>query len=111
MIDMIELPSLSAPEGTRGQGGETSGSSNSSESTALYESSISASDMIAHFLPQLERDGWKLGKQLNDEDFSAVTGSITDPRGKTKYLTLSDRIVGKGQHDVSLKVTDPSRRY
>jgi hypothetical protein len=103
MEDRIRLPTLRPPPGTFGGSGGSGSSGDSRESHARYTSGIRAPDMIAHFIPQLEEQGWQLVRRAGDVDITVVTARKTE-KGEQLYLVLTDYVWEPRQHEISLRV-------
>ena len=109
-FDTPDLPELTPPEGTRVTSEGSGGSGTSTETTAVLETSLDAAAIIAHFRPQLERQGWTLGKLVGDGEISVQIATRKNEKGKTLYLTVADRVLFAGSHESTLRVTVESRQ-
>jgi hypothetical protein len=106
----IELPTLRPPAGaTLGRSGGGSSSDGERESRARVGSSLSAVELIDHFVPQLRDQGWTLGNRASDGDLSVQTARRVNQKGDTLYLALADYRYTPRDHEVNLRVWMPSR--
>jgi hypothetical protein len=73
ILQDLPLPSLELPEGaTQTGGGGTSASSTGGSTSIMFETPATAGDIVQHFAPQLQRQGWtrasgKVGDGLGSE--------------------------------------------
>jgi len=110
-MELIALPTLRPPPGaTSGGSMGSGGGSDSRESHARLQSGLSAADMIAHFAPQLQQQGWTLGNRASDGDVTVLTARKTDEKGEPMFLTLTDNRFTAREHEVVVRVSIPSRQ-
>lgn len=107
--DRIELPTLRPPRGAAGGPGGGGGSGTRQSSSAQYIARESVAELIAHFAPQLQEQGWTLGKRIVDDDIGLLTARKVE-KGEAQFLMLTDYLTGPRQHDLELSVVVPSRR-
>jgi hypothetical protein len=106
----IELPTLRPPAGaTLGRSGGGSSSDGERESRARVGSSLSAVELIDHFVPQLRDQGWTLGNRASDGDVSVQTARRVNQKGDTLYLALADYRYTSRDHELNLRVWMRSR--
>jgi hypothetical protein len=105
----IELPRLVPPPGASSiGGGGSSGSDNTRETSVELSSRFTAAEMVAHFAPQLETQGWTLGATVNQPDIAVVTAKKRAENGDTLNLVLLDSRFDVRSHHTSVRVWGPS---
>jgi hypothetical protein len=108
---MLELPRLVPPPGASSiGGGGSSGSDNTRETSVELSSRLTAAEMIAHFAPQLETQGWTLGATVNQPDIAVVTAKKRVENGDTLNLVLLDSRFDVRSHHTSVRVWNPNAR-
>jgi len=107
--ERIELPTLRPPTGAVGGPGGGGGSGHRQYSSAQFTARETVSELLTHFAPQLQAQGWTLGKRIVDDDIGMLTARKVE-KGEALFLTLTDYLTGQRQHDLELSVIVPSRR-
>jgi hypothetical protein len=99
----IELPTLRPPSGASGRRMGMSGSDNSREAQAEYESTLTAVQMVDHFNPQLREQGWTLGNRVSDGNLSVQTATHSKD-GRPLFLIMTDFLQDPRTHSLTLRV-------
>ena len=108
---MLELPTLRPPPGTTSMGGHGGGGGmGSREMSTQLRSRLTAAEMVAHFAPQLEEQGWKIAHRIEQPDLSVVTAKKPAENGATLQLILVDSRYDVRSHHASVRVWNPSMR-
>ena len=72
--------------------------------------SLTAAEMVAHFAPQLEEQGWKIASRIEQPDLSVVTAKKPAEDGATLQLLLVDSRFDVRSHHASVRVWNPAMR-
>src|SRR5688572_14904821 len=108
---MLELPTLRPPTGTTAMGGHGGGGGmGSREMSIQLRSRLTAAEMVAHFAPQLEEQGWKIANRIEQPDLSVVTAKKPAENGATLQLILLDSRYDVRSHHASVRVWNPAMR-
>lgn len=108
---MLELPTLRPPAGTTAMGGGGGGGGmGSREMSTQLRSRLTAAEMVAHFAPQLEEQGWKIASRIEQPDLSVVTAKKPAENGATLQLILVDSRFDVRSHHASVRVWNPAMR-
>lgn len=111
-MEMLELPTLRPPPGANPVGGHgSSGGSDYRETSVQLSSRLSAAEVIAHFAPQLEEQGWKVVNRVSQPEVGLVTATKRAENGDTLHLLLVDGKFDTRSHHASLRVWNPAARW
>ena len=108
--DRIEMPTLRPPDGVRATSAGSGGSEDSYEWHVRYDSPLAVEQIVSHFVPQLQEQGWTLGTRSVAADFTVVTARKTDAKGRPLHLMLTDYRWSPRDHEVLLRVWRRSER-
>ena len=110
-MQMLELPTLRPPPGASPTGGHgSSGGNDYRETSVQLGTRLSAAEVMAHFAPQLEEQGWTLGKRVSEPEVSLLTATKRAENGDTLHLLLVDGKSDTRSHHASLRVWNPAAR-
>lgn len=109
--DFPELPTLRPPPGATPVGGHgSSGGTGQREMSIQLNSRLTAAEMVAHFVPQLEEQKWKIASRVNQDDVAVVTAAKSADNGDTLHLVLLVNRFQSRNHHASVRVWNPSAR-
>ena len=109
--DMIQLPTLRPPPGARPTGGHgSSGSTGQREMSVQLNSGLTAAEMVAHFVPQLEEQKWEIASRVNQDDIAVATATKNADNGDTLHLVLLVNRFPSRNHHASVRVWNPAAR-
>lgn len=109
-LEPVALPALTAPSGAvqRPTGGSAGNDHN--EAVAAVESPLGAAELSAHYLTQLEREGWSLEEKVVGEDLALHRLRWRDDEGKEWAGVLVATAVSADprRYDLVFRAVDPS---
>lgn len=82
------LPTLKLPAGAWMTGGSTSSGGGSADSATAIQTSLSTSELAAHFLPQMVEAGWQLLDEGSEAAVSWSSFTRQDDQGSLWYSNL-----------------------
>ena len=107
--EMFNFPMLRPPAGAYSRGGGSCGSEDSQEQTARLETTLSATDLVAHYAAQLQTQGWTLGPRSGDSTMVMQLAKGHDDKGRNLTGILG-AVVAAGSRDrtVFMRINGPT---
>jgi hypothetical protein len=107
--ERMPIPALIAPVGAVQGGVSGSGGSDHTESSTWVESRLTAAELSAHYVAQLQREGWKIEDGLAGETLAVHRLRAHDDEGREWVGVLVATAVSETpRYDLIFRAVDPS---
>jgi len=108
--DRMPIPALAAPVGAMQRGGHAGSGRDYAEASATVETRLGASELSAHYVAQLEREGWNVEEKLVGEVLALHRLRTRDDEGREWVGVLVASAVSDAprRYDLVFRAVDPS---